>query len=131
MAGEPFDLERLRQNWARAAEPPPEELPARLAAVEAPRDGILEARALLERIRAMARAQFPGREGTLEPFFAEATALLALMERPAEGAGPRGVEAGEGGGEGAPGIVEDPRARMMELLDELTELLEVFATIGR
>jgi hypothetical protein len=131
VAGEPFDLERLRQNWARAAEPPPDELPARLAAVEAPRDGVLEARALLERIRAMATAQFPRRAGTLEPFFAEAMELLGRMERPAEGAGRAGGEDGEGAGEGAPGAVEDPRARMMELLDELTELLEVFATSGR
>ncbi|XXY47172.1 hypothetical protein WME91_44930 [Sorangium sp. So ce269] len=129
MAGEPFDLERLRLNWARAAEPPADELPARLAAVRTPRDAYPEARALLERIRGMAMAQFPQREETLEHFFAEASELLAMMGRPGEGAGQGVGEAG--GGEDAPGAVEDPRARMMELLDELTELLEVFATIKR
>ncbi|WP_437932557.1 hypothetical protein WMF37_25925 [Sorangium sp. So ce291] len=128
MAGEPFDLERLRQNWARAAEPPADELPARLAAVQTPRDPYPEARALLGRIRGMARSQFPQREGTLEHFFTEAADLLTMMEHASDGAEPAG---GEGGGEGASGAVKDPRARLMELLDELTELLEVFARVGR
>ncbi|KYF92334.1 hypothetical protein BE17_36200 [Sorangium cellulosum] len=126
MAGEPFDLERLRQNWARAADPPPGELPARLSAVKAPRDPYPEARETLERIRAIAMAQFPARRETLEHFFGEARDLLAVMERPADNAGRAGGE-----GEDAPEAAKDPRARMMELLDELTELLEVFATIGR
>ncbi|WP_437594411.1 hypothetical protein [Sorangium sp. So ce1000] len=127
MAGEPFDLARLRLNWARAAEPPADGLPARLAAVRMPRDAYPEARALLERIRGMAEAQFPQREPTLEHFFAEATALLILMESPAEGTGQAAGYRGEDASQDA----EDARTRMVELLDELTELLEVFATIGR
>ncbi|EYF05036.1 hypothetical protein [Chondromyces apiculatus] len=119
MAGEPFDLERLRLTWARAAEPPPDALPARLAAVKTPRDPYPEARAILAQIRALSRAQIPQRKETLEHFFAEAEDLLAQM------AGGSGEDAAEAK------AAKDPRARMMELLDELTELLEVFATIGR
>jgi hypothetical protein len=122
MAGEPFDLERLRQSWARAAAPPPNELPARLAAVKTPGDPYQEARAILAQIEALSLAQFPRREATLTHFLGEAKGLLATMERASSDAEPAGSK---------DFVAPDPRVRLMELLDELTEFLEVFATLDR
>jgi hypothetical protein len=138
MAAQSFDFERLRRNWERAAEPPREELPARLAAVETPRNPYLEARALFERIRVLAMERFPDRSATLAPFFAEGSRLLILIENPkvdssaAEAGGVDGSEMvqGQGSDAGDEGEEKPPRARLEALFNELTELLEVFETIG-
>ncbi|WP_437874513.1 hypothetical protein [Sorangium sp. So ce513] len=139
---EPFDLERVRRNWERAAEPPRGELPSRLARVEVPRDALREARDLFERVRALAAQQLPARVATLAPFFDEAAALLASLDpraaaappadasaAPPAGAPPAGAAAGAppAGAMGA----DEARARLGELLEELEEILEVFATIKR
>lgn len=141
---EPFDLERVRRNWERAAEPPRGELPARLAQVEAPRDALGEARDLLERVRGLAAQQLPARAATLAPFFDEAAALLAGLDPRAAGAPPadaRGAPPADARGappasaKGAPPAgamgADEARARLGELLEELEEILEVFATINR
>ncbi|WP_437720408.1 hypothetical protein [Sorangium sp. So ce861] len=117
---EPFDLERVRRNWERAAEPPRGELPSRLAQVEPPADALREARDLLDRIRVLSAQQLPAHERTLAPFFVEAAALLAGLE-----ARPGDPPSADAKGEGA------ARARLGEVLEELEEILEVFATIQR
>ncbi|WP_437629929.1 hypothetical protein [Sorangium sp. So ce854] len=154
---EPFDLERVRRNWERAAEPPRGELPARLAQVEAPRDALGEARDLLDRVRGLAAQQLPAHAATLAPFFDEAAALLAGLDPRAAGAPPAdargeppaGAPPADARGEppadargappadakGAPPAgamgADEARARLGELLEELEEILEVFATIKR
>ncbi|WP_437774511.1 hypothetical protein [Sorangium sp. So ce1097] len=144
---EPFDLERVRRNWERAAEPPRGELPSRLAQVEPPRDALGEARDLLERVRALAAQQLPAHAATLAPFFDEAAALLAGLDPRAAGAPPAGAAASAppagaaasappaGAAASAPPAsalgADEARARLGELLEELEEILEVFATIKR
>ncbi|WP_438013843.1 hypothetical protein WMF18_23245 [Sorangium sp. So ce315] len=138
---EPFDLDRVRRNWERAAEPPRGALPSRLAQVEPPRDALREARDLLERVRALAAQQLPARAATLAPFFDEAAALLAGLDPRAAGAPPADARAAPPAGappadaKGAPPAsamgADEARARLGELLEELEEILEVFATIKR
>jgi hypothetical protein len=117
MTRKPFDIERLRKNWERAVEPEPARLPAKIAHVRRPRDPFAEAKNVLERITTLARAQFPGHMSTLAPFLAEALDLIGRME-----------------GSQSTTPAEDPSALRQEfqkVLNDLEDLFEVFARIGR
>jgi hypothetical protein len=78
---DPFDLERLRKNWARAAEPEPARPLARRTPLT--EDPYVEARELLRRVRVLGlggeAATQGGRRAALEPFVARAEALVEAM----------------------------------------------------
>jgi hypothetical protein len=117
MTGKPFDIERLRKNWERAAPPEPARLPAKIARVRRPRDPFAEATTLLDRITTLARAEFPAHMATLSPFIAEAVEIVRRMQG-SESAAP----------------AEDLgalRQEFQKVLDDLEDLFEVFARIGR
>lgn len=134
MAGDPFDLERLRRNFDRAIAPAPPPLPPRFAEVQAPLDPYPEARRLLERITALARQRFPDRQKSLAPFLAEAADLLHRMQA---ASAPSSEGASSAAGEGAPGTEAPPkedvaalRGQLQEVLYDLEDLFEVYAGIG-
>lgn len=66
----------------------------------------VEARQLLQRIRALAAAELAGREAIVEPFFQEAARLLDGPETP------------------------NSREALVALLDDLEAVLEVLSCIG-
>jgi len=117
LAARPFDLERIRKNWARSTLPPKNEIPARFVAVKAPLDAIAEARSVLERVEGLALVKFPEREPTIKAFFEDASRSLEAMAAQAPDAGAAKKE--------------DPRTRFLSSIQELEELLDVFSTIKR
>ncbi len=52
-----FDLDQIRKNWERATELPPDEMPAKFAAVEPPRDPYQAARELIARVRVLSSGE--------------------------------------------------------------------------
>lgn len=112
--GTTFDLDRLRQNWDRAATPPRETLPARLQGVATPRDPVPEAEQLLARISTLARDRFSAQRASLDPFLNEATALLQEMKELSATQGDAGPV----------------RKKFLATLDDLQDLFEVYAGIG-
>ena len=120
MVTTPFDLERVRRNWDRAAGSTVVPLPARFADVPAARDPYPEARRILDRLSVLCRAEFPRQAPKLAPFLAEASTLLGqLVASAASGAGAEATA--------------DPaplRADLQKVLDDLQDLCEVYAGIG-
>jgi hypothetical protein len=129
MTRDPFDLEKVRRNWARAVAPRPEDAaPERFAHVKPPPDLRPEARALLERIRRLALLRFAEREGALTPFLDDASMRLEHLSPDPPPAGGAPDEAA------GPGAAEDPgatRDELQKVLYDLEDLFEVFAEIGR
>ena len=75
-----FDLDRIRKNWERAADLPPDEMPARFAAVEPPRDPYQAARELLSRVRGLESDKIERHGAALGPFFDRVGDLIGRME---------------------------------------------------
>ena len=123
MVVKPFELERLRRNWDRAAEPASPPLPERFERVRPAIDPYPEARRVLARIDAMTKSEFSERGRGLGPFLAEAQDLLARIQAassPRDAANP-----------GAP--IEDAAAlrdQFQKVLNDLEDLFEVYAGIG-
>jgi hypothetical protein len=113
MARDHFDLDSVRKNWDRATVPERAPLPAKLAEVRAPRDPFAAARALLTRVRARALDDLAPNTEAIAPFLNRAADLLARMEAaPREGRAPLAQE-------------------FLKTLEDLEDLFEVFAGIGR
>ncbi len=75
-----FDLDRIRKNWERATNLPPDEMPARFTAVEPPRDTYHAARELLSRVRALESNTIEQHGPALAPFFDRIGDLIGRME---------------------------------------------------
>jgi len=75
-----FDLDRIRKNWERATELPPDEMPARFTTVEAPRDPYLAARELVSRVRGLEANTIERHGAALSPFFDRVEELIGKME---------------------------------------------------
>lgn len=104
---DPYDLDRVRRNWARAEEPEPLPLAPKAVRVRAPVDVIAEATTLLAKVRALGLAAHPRHREALLPFLDRADALLAAQkEKPDEAA----------------------RAELLTVLVDLEDLFEVFDT---
>lgn len=117
-----FDLDRVRKNWDRARAPEPAEISPKFAKVRTPRDPYVAARQLLDRTRSLAFAQFPGRVASLAPFLDRAAQLVGSMERSAKE---------EAATPALTASVEELRAEFIILLNDVEDLFEVFAGIGR
>ncbi len=111
-ASDPFDLERLRRNWERAADPEPLPLPERAKKVRAPEDVPAEATKLLEKVRRLGLAAHPEHHTTLVPFLDRAAEALATV-----GTSP----------EPDPAATEE----LLKALVDLEDLFDVFATTKR
>ena len=113
-----FDLESVRKNWDRAVVPERAPLPPKLARVRAPEDPFAVAKALLARVRARAMASMESNASAFTPFLDRATDLLARME----------VQSKQGVSPPTP----DPlTVEFLKTLEDLEDLFEVFAGIGR
>ena len=113
MARDHFDLDSVRKNWDRAVVPERAPLPPKFAEVRTPRDPFAAARALLARVRARALGDLAANAVALTPFLNRAADLLERMEAaPSEGRAPLAQE-------------------FLKTLEDLEDLFEVFAGIGR
>ena len=75
-----FDLDRIRKNWERATDLPPDEMPARFTAVEPPRDPYGAAREIVSRVRALESGTLERHGAALAPFFDRVEELVGRME---------------------------------------------------
>lgn len=114
MSREPFDLQKIRRNWERAAATVPVRSPDRLAGVPAPLDPYAAGAQLLERLRHEVHDAFPAQQRALAPFLDRADACFTrLREEPA------GSDASE------------RRAQLMAALRDLEDICEAFLGLGR
>jgi hypothetical protein len=79
-----FDLDQIRKNWERATDLPPDEMPAKFAAVEPPRDPYQAARELLARVRVLASEEIQRHGRALTPFFDQVEELIRRQEATAD-----------------------------------------------
>lgn len=111
-SSDPFDLERLRRNWERAADPEPLPLSAKATKVRTPENAYAEARTLLAKVRKLGLAEHPSHRVALVPFLDRADAALDALTASAE-------------------PDEAIRQELLGALLDLEDLFDVFGTTGR
>jgi DNA-binding IclR family transcriptional regulator len=119
MTREPFDLQKIRRNWERAAATLPVRSPDRLAGVQAPLDPYTTGAALLERLRREVFDAFPEQQRPLAPFLDRAeTCFEQLRQRTADARAD------------APDLSE-LRQQLLAAFDDLEDICEAFLGLRR